>query len=215
MRPYLKILKNRTNSLSLRERRTLAVGIGASIILLFIFLIWLPVTEDLVEINVNQSQQRKILDASKLAIEGLEARSKKDVNRPFKEKLVAIKEQINDQEKEIENLTSALVLPSKMSEVFYELLDDKFMQITQVNTLKAEPITLQETNIDEPILYKHEVILNLKGSFPSSVEYIKALESESWELYWDALEYRSDNYPDGTLQLKVHTVSTSESVIGL
>ncbi|WP_396588343.1 hypothetical protein [Bermanella sp. R86510] len=215
MKPYLKILKNRTNSLSLRDRRTLAVGIGASVILLFIFLLWLPVVEDLFEINLNQKQQRKILDASKLAIEGLEARSKKDVNRPFKEKLLALKEQVSNQEKEIENLTSALVLPSKMSEVFYELLDDKFMQITQVNTLKAQPITLQEANTDEPILYKHEVILNLKGSFPSSVDYITALENEPWELYWDALEYRSDNYPDGILQLKVHTVSTSESVIGL
>jgi MSHA biogenesis protein MshJ len=55
----------------------------------------------------------------------------------------------------------------------------------------------------------------MTATYDSLVAYLKRLDSLPWKVYWQALEYRVDKYPDGELVLEIFTISTREDMLGV
>ena len=64
-------------------------------------------------------------------------------------------------------------------------------------------------------VYKHAVVLQLKGSYFNTIQYLQALEHLDWTFYWSALDFVVENNGgahdrDALITLEVYTLSTEK-----
>lgn len=79
-----------------------------------------------------------------------------------------------------------------------ENLPDKFLQLTGNN----------EKSVAIPILlYEQGVKLTFSGDYLSVYDYLRALETLKWMIFWDELHYKVTQYPMAEISLLLHTVS--------
>jgi MSHA biogenesis protein MshJ len=164
----------------------------------------------------NRSEQMIVgINASKYDIRVLEERSKKDVSLPYRNKLQSLKQKSDEQQNKINSITSALIQPEKMNLVFKGLLEKSNLRFDSIKNLKPKVIELNQSKDSNQVLYEHGLVIEMRGSYLDGLAYIKSIENQSWQLYWDEVEYKTTRYPQGELTLKVHTISTSKKVLGL
>ena len=65
------------------------------------------------------------------------------------------------------------------------------------------------------MLYRHHLELELEGSYFDVLKYFEKVEGLAEQLYWDEMHFTMEEYPLGILRLEVHTLSTSEELIGV
>lgn len=215
MKRYWKEAKQVFESYSLRERMSITFGSSLALVLILLFTLWIPKVETIIELYKKQQSAVAQERASKKAIIELENRSKRDINAPYRKELASFEEEISKQESTIEELTSSLILPNRMTQVFSELLDERYLKIIKLKNLEAKPIKLDEQDSDSSVLFKHGLTMTLQGQYLNTMDYIEQIESQPWKLYWESLDFDMEKYPNGILSLKVHSISTSEHVLGL
>lgn len=154
-------------------------------------------------------------DTAKNAIEVLKRNAIQDVNKPYEEKIAVLHVRLKKQQQKIDTITSALISPKNMPEVFSKLLNRNDLTLESVSNDDAEPVNISTNEKEDSLLFKHGLLLEMKGQFLSGLSYIKQMEKQDWQLYWDELTYTSEKYPQGVLTLKIHTLSTSDSVLEL
>ncbi len=64
-------------------------------------------------------------------------------------------------------------------------------------------------------MFRHRLTLELEGSYYDIQRYFDKVEALAEQLYWDEMHYTITEYPRGILELHVHTLSTSEDLIGV
>lgn len=210
-----KKLRIKINALSTRERKLIAITSTSFVLSLFVLLAWHPLWVNLQGIK-NRSEQMIVgINASKYDIRVLEERSKKDVSLPYRNKLQSLKKKSDEQQNKINSITSALIQPEKMNLVFKGLLEKSNLRFDSIKNLKPKVIELNQSKDSNQVLYEHGLVIEMRGSYLDGLAYIKSIENQSWQLYWDEVEYKTTRYPQGELTLKVHTISTSKKVLGL
>jgi len=66
-----------------------------------------------------------------------------------------------------------------------------------------------------PGVFKHAVVLSLKGSYFHVVNYLSALEQLPWRFYWDRMAYEVKNYPLGEVEVRIYTLSIDKGLLGV
>jgi|GEM_PF-1479990 len=77
----------------------------------------------------------------------------------------------------------------------------------------SDPILSQEDNVGT--VYKHGVKITLNGEYQDVLEYLIALETLDWKVYWKNFSYTVDNYPQGTAEIIVETIGFENGWIGV
>ena len=93
------------------------------------------------------------------------------------------------------------------------------MKLQRVQSLDAVPLSplkaKQGEEAEQLGIYRHGLQIEFKGSYLSTLEYLKALDALPWNFYWDVLELNVDKYPVSTIVITVHTLSFHEGWIGV
>jgi MSHA biogenesis protein MshJ len=190
---------------------TLMVVIFATVVAVF----WLPVMDKIIE-NYQQNQSSfNTIQGLKLEINGFKKRVGIDVNAPYKEQVRNLKKQIRAQDKKVESLTSALITPRNMGQVFNGLLKVNEINMNKISNLDAEKVKINTEKEETNLLFKHGLSLELQGEYLKALKYVQQIEAQDWQLYWDELSFTTLKYPQGRLNIEVHTLSTSDSVLDL
>jgi hypothetical protein len=66
-----------------------------------------------------------------------------------------------------------------------------------------------------PTLYRHSLVLELKGSYLDCLRYLAAVERLPWHIYWSRLELAADQYPVNDIRIEIATLSLDEEWIGV
>ncbi|NVK40161.1 MAG: hypothetical protein HWE39_02890 [Oceanospirillaceae bacterium] len=209
----LKTYHRKIDRLTLRERRFIALALCSVILALFALLFWNPLWAEYRRMNQENGQYEIQIETSQNSINALELRSKRDVNAPYKEKLKNLILEVQEQRDRINGITSALIQPERMNEVFEGLLMNSPLSFESIKNIPAEKIKINEQ--DQQALFKHGLKMQLQGRYMNALKYLQNIEAQNWQLYWDELEFATVEYPIGSLRLKVHTISTSNKVLGL
>ena len=159
----------------------------------------------------NLSQQIVTIDES--IVQLIEA-AKKDPNDELRKELQGLIDEVKTQQDKITSITSALITPEKMTGVFEQLLSNGNIKVNSIENKPAVGIEIPGQKTETALLYEHSLRLEMEGSYGAVLNYVQALENQNWTLYWDDLIYRTTKYPAGILTLEVHTLSTSEHVLG-
>ena len=64
-------------------------------------------------------------------------------------------------------------------------------------------------------IYRHGVEIVVQGKYLDMVDYLSALESMKWELYWGKARMQVDEYPLANLTLTLYTLSLDKSWLNL
>jgi len=209
----LKTYRRKVDQLTLRERRFIALALCSVILAVFALLFWNPLWAEYRRMNQENGQYQIQIETSQNSINALELRSKRDVNAPYKAKLKNLILQVQEQRDRINGITSALIQPERMHEVFEGLLMNSPLSFESIKNIPAEKIKINEQ--DQQALFKHGLKMQLQGRYINALKYLQNIETQNWQLYWDELEFTTIEYPIGSLRLKVHTISTSNKVLGL
>lgn len=71
------------------------------------------------------------------------------------------------------------------------------------------------SDIEQVGVFKHSVVVELEGKYFDVVNYLSALESLPWKIYWQGIDYEVLNYPKAKVLIEVYTLSTEEGVLGV
>lgn len=133
----------------------------------------------------------------------------------------SLKNQLREQDESVQarasGLTPAMELPVLLKEI---LEQHPGLTFEKLETLPVEELKLliaangsPGDNADEKNtstgVFKHTVELSLKGSYLALFNYLQSIEQMPWQLYWQELDYNSDQYPNASIRIQVYTLSTA------
>lgn len=172
-----------------------------------------------VELSEKQSQISTVksqMNVDKLKIE----RSKSDRRLEQRNYLV---QSINDIDKKLGARTSSEVSPKEMSLMLREMLSyDNKVKLLSLKNLPPEQLRIDlAMNSDQSankssssLFYRHGIEVVVSGGYFDIVNYLQAVESMKWQLFWDKLSYSVSKYPLATVQFTIYSLSRQENWIG-
>lgn len=229
----LKKIAEKINSLSLRERAMVFVGVIA-----VIFLFW-----DLVLMTPLELEQKKIISSLNkknteriLLVTSMQDSIKKNAVDPDKEnllKLKALRSKLINVQANIEASTENLVSPEEMPKILETVLHKtRGLTLLNLRSLGAKPlVTIDvEDEAKEKIesnnkaklsvdnmgnAYRHGLRVEFEGDYLTTLNYLKQLEELEWGFFWDNFEFNVDEYPNAKASVEIFTLSLKKEWIGV
>lgn len=220
MQKQFKLLFDKFDALNERERISVMLLIVVGIIIVFVELIISPLNQKYDTTGkqiISLTTQTQQLDNQILII-----KSKKDQDPDFqdKQKIRLLNEQIINLNEQLKVKMHGLIEPQQMAKVLEVVLaQNTDLQLQRVESLAAiplSPIKAKEGEDPQALgIYQHGLQIEFKGSYLSTLKYLKALKELPWNFYWDVLELNVDKYPVSNIVITVHTLSFHKGWIGV
>lgn len=193
---------------------------AVAIVIIFVELIISPLNQkyDVVDKQIASLEtQTKQLESQIIV---LKSKKNRDPDFHDKQKIKLLNEQITNLNVRLKEKMHGLIEPTQMAKVLEVVLTQNTdLKLQRVQSLGAEPLSpikAEEGKVAEPLgIYRHGMQIEFKGSYLSTLKYLKALDELPWNFYWDVLELKVDKYPSSSIIITVHTLSFHEGWIGV
>jgi len=150
------------------------------------------------------------LSAQQQTADKLQSGITADPNSAAKNKLAELNTELLSLQNKMAHESRKFVPPRLMAKVLNDLLN----QNRQLTLLKLDtlPVTTLREGKDQffPV-YKHELALTFSGVYSDTLAYLKSLESLSWRINWDSIDYQVKNHPFAETTIRAYTLSFEES----
>jgi MSHA biogenesis protein MshJ len=232
----LKKISEKIDSLSLRERAIVFIGVIAVIFTLWDALLMAPLQIEQKKIIAslnNKNADRMILVTQ---IQSSIKQSKVDPNADNLKKLKSLRSKLINVQAELESSTEHLVSPRDMPKVLETVLHKTGgLTLNNLRSLGVTPLVANEEtkdtekvineNIDESETklsadnienaYRHGLRIEFQGDYLTTLEYLKQLEELEWGFFWDNFELNVSEYPVSSASVEIFTLSLNEVWIGV
>jgi len=211
----------RFDALQLRERRLIALGVLAGIVLIGYSLFVDPAMKSAQQAERAASEQRSQLSGVQSQMAALQS--------PELNPDVAARAELDGLKKQLDELTSrfqakerSLVPPQQMATLLEDMIGGQAgLRLLSLKTLPATPLIDKKAPTDDKAaaaptaktenssagLYKHGVEIKLEGSYQDLTAYLQRLEQSQMKLLWSSLVLSADQHPKLVLTLTVYTLS--------
>lgn len=220
MTPALKKLIQSIDALTLRER--LFVFAAA---LMIVGGAWeaflaapLEAREARASARIEQTRQRlaQLDESLEIAAQGIGA----GMSDQF-ERLRALRRRVEESGEAVRVFTSDLVDPAQMRLVLEDLIRrQRGLTLVRAKNLDVEPLIDRDPDgaaaaDDEPMLYRHGLVLELEGSYLDCLAYLESVERLPWKIYWSRLALETEAHPRIRITLELNTLSFEEEWLGV
>lgn len=230
LEPY-RTLAARVSALSQRERTVLMLAVVTVTYAMFdlFFLGPAEVERKIVRQQIDTTS-RNIAELSRQMLE-LAALRSRDPNQPQRQRFLLLNQQTADLRGQIQQLSQNLVSPQGMTGILRRVLnshqglelvrleDEPPQRISLVpagESKSADPVEARGSQTPElPVLYRHTLVLTLRGDFVTTLRFLDAIETMPERLYWESLEYQVEEYPKAMIRIRISTLSLREGWIGV
>lgn len=220
MNKQLQQLFDKFDALNERERISVMLLSVVAVIIIFVELLISPLNQQYDVIDkqiINLQNQTKQLE-SQVATMG--SKRDRDPNFQEKQKLKLLNEQITNLNAQLKEKMHGLIEPKQMAKVLEVVLaqntDLKLQRVQSLAAVPLSPLKAKEGEAAEALgVYRHGLQIEFKGSYLSTLKYLKALDELPWNFYWDVLELNVDKYPVSSIVITVHTLSFHKGWIGV
>ncbi len=216
LRPHVSKL----NALPARKR---AIAIGGAFVLLFALgdvVIFSPNGEkrdalkkqidDIGKMNATlEKEQQQILDNQNF-----------DPDAALKADMSQMQARIEKLDKELAGFTVDLISPTQMAKLLEDMLNrETDLILEKLETLPAEPVvkslSTKGSKKKSGRYFQHAVVMELRGTYFSTLHYLELLEDLPWDFYWDDLHFQTLSYPEARITMRLHTLSAQIGWIGV
>jgi len=209
-------LKNKIENLTIRERVIGVVTVVAVLFGVYDQLVLSPFLKHREEAKQQLASVSPKVKSIQLSIESLLERQARDPNLQIQTVISQRKEKLEELDAVIKRETKRLIDPKDMTKLLgYLLSRQSKLKIDNVKSVSGETIYFDEEEKVSSGLFRHSLTLSLEGTYLQVKNYLKKVEELAEEIYWDDMTFESKLYPIGTLELNVHTLSTSKELIGV
>ncbi|WP_438864653.1 type II secretion system protein GspM [Neptunicella sp.] len=210
-------LSHKFYALSIREKSLI---LAAGLIFILFSGYWWVIEPQLIDINNAEQQNKKAqlqTENLNVQIQELQQVLQVDPDEVLKQQIASlIKRQVSlgvQLTEQTINLVSAKQMPQLLSNVLNNSQDIKLVSMTSI---PATMLTQQgEHKNANTQIYQHGVKLILEGKYFSIQQYLQRLSNSPWKFYWRKFDYRVKDYPVGTVELELYTLSTNQAFIGI
>jgi MSHA biogenesis protein MshJ len=206
-----------------RERVLIFASVIAITFLIWNFLIQIPIDNDASIINEQLNTlatQRAGIEVQiatlSMAVAGESIRKQQQTVKTLESDMAKVDETLAGIS---QGLVSAKDLPKALEDL---LLNANSLQLVSLATLPSVELQMDqyEKNEDQKTavsagVYKHSVLLIVKGDYMSLIKFLSMVEMSQWRFYWESLDYEVDHYPQATISIRVFTLSSDEGFIGV
>ena len=228
---HLQEWRGRYDALSLRER-----GIIALLIAVVMFsAVQLLVVDPLVAATARAQREMKDMQmqvqAQRTEIAVLRERNENDPNVELRAKLETLSRVNAELDERLQARMRGFIQPAQMARALEEVLSqDTRLSLYQVRSLAPQPLLDGPAGDGEeavvvadpegspeapPMLYRHGLEIEFRGSYMDTMAYLRALEKLPWEFYWDGVALEVEDYPQARVVITVYTLSLGEGWIGV
>lgn len=237
LKRYWKLLSDRVDALSLRERAMVFAAAVVTLVALVNLLLLDPVSAK----QKKMSQQIKLQQAKMKEIQAniqvLAAAQGSDPDAASKARLAQLKRQIEELNARLESTQQSLVPPEKMAAVLEDILRrDRQLQLVSLKTLPttglkelaapAVTVPTAQLGANQPpakpaassmqnSIYRHGVEITVQGSYADLLHYLAQLEDVSWQMYWGKVTLAVGDYPTAKLTLTLYTLSLDKAWLSI
>jgi MSHA biogenesis protein MshJ len=211
----------------------------STLIVVILLIGYLLVIEPVVLTNTQLVEDKNsLISTTKLLSENIiNTKNKKfqDPNIPLRKQFKEVLVESKSLQEKINLLTQALVAPKQMVSLLESVLtQDKQLKLISLINLPEEAMNIQGSNLtsdassavdasnipntnagQEALIYRHTFDIELETTYDSALSYLKRLDDLPWQLFWQDLKYQSTQYPKGTLNIRIYTLSMSKEVLGV
>lgn len=130
--------------------------------------------------------------------------------------------QLDTVRQQLSEHTLNLVQPEEMANVLKDIiLSSKLLKLKKL--VKEQSVELSKTakkdqedenQQDQIRLYRHSMIIELKGNYRSAFKFLQKLEKMEKQVAFDRFEYIVDVYPKANIKLTVSTLSLDKGWVG-
>jgi MSHA biogenesis protein MshJ len=214
----------RIDELSLRER---AILMGGILVILFLgWYTWLmePLIKEETALQAQLTSKRNQLQLLNTQFEQLSRRQHTDPDDAGRQRLGELRRQFAQVEQELLQATVNLVPPEIMPDILQQVLNrSQGLSLIRLQGLGGTPLIANANDgvpaTDQPgpatgsnlvTAYKHGMLIEFRGDYLNTLNYINALEDMEWGFLWDTIDYRVTAYPEAIITLKLYTLSLNK-----
>ncbi|WP_415906309.1 hypothetical protein ACMXYX_17060 [Neptuniibacter sp. QD72_48] len=213
------------NELTARERiMLLVVGLVTPLALIFVFLIE-PAMIVLQKVPSKIETMQTSIDAQNRVLQLLQSQEPKDPDIEARAELKRLRTELSEANQDIKRAATNLVSPDQMLTLLRSVLANE--QGIALVSAKSLPVEAQQLN-EKPgeadqknkpvgpkaVIFIHPFELELEGTYQGLYDYLQRIEHLDGVFFWDALEYKVDEYPTAKVKIKVHTLSSEAGWLG-
>lgn len=190
-----------------RERAILAVAILAVTALAFEGMWWGPQrhrAQAAQETVTSLEGQQESLQSELTALEEKEA---EDPDTAIREQLDVLANKIGDLDERLRGQTLQVLAPEQMPAMLRDMIGTvQGMRITGMHSEPAQEL-VNDPDSNLPVLYRHGLVIDLKGDYFGLLQCMRKLERLPWRLYWSGLDIKAHGFAPGEFRLHVYAVS--------
>ena len=219
MQDKLKVLSEKVNDLSLRERVLIFVAILVVLFQAWDSLVWRPMIEHQEQLMSQETALDKQMLQLQIDLKILTAKATRDPDKEVRQQIENLEKQLVAVNDQIKKSSESLVSPEKMAVLLEDMLiKQKGLELLSLQTHKSIPLI--KTGKDEPQIikyqiYRHGFSLEFRGGYMDTLKYLEALESLDGSFFREGIDYQVTEYPDSRVMLKLYTLSLSPGWIGV
>ncbi|MCP5091674.1 MAG: type II secretion system protein M [Gammaproteobacteria bacterium] len=209
----LKPLVAKVDALSFRERLLILVTALALIAALWHMLLMQPLQQRATETRAELTALEDRISAANRNLEDqiLQLAGGDSQKRT---RIASLRKRIDEINATLGNHAAELIDPSEMAQVLEGVLKEQ-SKLTLVRIRNTTPDSLvTNEDPDAVTFYRHGLEIEVEGSYADCLEYLAAIESLPWRLYWQVLELDVIQYPRNRIRIEVGTLSLDEEWIG-
>jgi len=201
------------DALSMRERLLMFITMLVLIAILWHTLLMQPLAQraDQTRTQLNELEQRISSANQNLEDQIMQLASGGDEQRL---RIASLRRRIDEINATLGNHAAELIDPSEMAQVLEGVLKEQ----SRLNLVRIRNTTPDSLSADEDpsavTFYRHGLEIEVEGSYAACLEYLSAIESLPWRLYWQVLELDVIDYPLNRIRIEVGTLSLDEEWIG-
>lgn len=221
MRDKWQLLLEKFAALNTRERMLILLAIFAMAYQFADLVILDHQFEEIQQLNSAMANDNAAIVRLNTELNALSRRAQDDPNTKLREQIQAVRDEVAALQSRLKDATGELISPQDMARFLEQLLvQESQLTMLRLQTLDVKPLLAggadtTSSPLQQPVLHRHGFAIEFSGSYLATLNYLEALESLPWRIFWDSVSYEVLDYPKSIVRLKLHTLSLSEDWIGV
>lgn len=215
--PLVSILAM-VDSRTLRERLMIFAALAILLVSLVDALLFAPLRVQQQKLALQVAQQQEQVQAAQGQLKEMSAVEQGHQLDALRSQVAKLQQQFAVGTANLESRRDKLVSPERMTDLLEQVLGKNgHLQLVSLETGAAIPLgsatrseamtQAHEVDGKRAQVYRHDVKLTVRGSYPDLVQYLTALEKLSGQMYWSSAKMTVLNYPVTEMTLTVYTLS--------
>ncbi len=127
-------------------------------------------------------------------------------------RLKALKGDVQALKKRLAHLAGGLVPPRDMTGLVQHVLrQSPGVMILQLQN--APPVAVAPREKGAPILYRHTLVVVVRGRYGALVDYLQRLARQKQRVLWGPFKLTAGRYPFSTIRLQLYTLSLKRALL--